>query len=312
MLVALLLTGFVVATAAGQSLVIRFFDVGQGDAALVVSPEGKSVLVDGGPDDDTVLQYLKQLNIDTLDLVVASHNHADHIRGLPSVLRSIVVRNYMDNGVPATTAVYQSVLDALIQDSVPYLNAVPRIVHLGSVDIRVLARPPDIETQNNSSVGLLLTYGKFKALFTGDAEFVERDFWRLYAEVAVVDLLKVAHHGSINGTDSLWTMVTRPCIAVISVGEGNRYGHPSPETLRSLQESGALVYRTDEVGTITVVVTVDGTIAIRTERGGLRYAKDSTLALSEGAESPIRETVSDSGERHVSRQGQRCEATMPP
>src|SRR5829696_9440055 len=112
--------------AAAQDLSIYFFDVGQGDAALVRSPEGKTVLIDAGPDEWTVAEHLKQLHIDTLDLVVASHNHADHIRGLPLILSTIPVQFYMDNGVPATTRIYQRVLEVVQERQIRYLEATPR------------------------------------------------------------------------------------------------------------------------------------------------------------------------------------------
>jgi competence protein ComEC len=252
--------------AAAQELTIYFFDVGQGDAALVKSPEGKTVLIDAGPDEWTVAEYLKQLHIDTLDLVVASHNHADHIRGLPSILSTIPARFYMDNGVPATTRIYQRVLEVVQQRQIRYLEATPRLIHLGSATIQVLPRPPDVHDQNNSSVGLLLTFHHVTALFTGDAEYLERDYWRNNANLPHVAILKVAHHGSINGTDDLFLEDLHPRFAVISVGAQNRYGHPSPETLGVLAASGVQVYRTDEVGTIKATITASGTVTLRPER----------------------------------------------
>jgi competence protein ComEC len=95
------------ASASAQSLTIRFLDVGQGDAALVVTPEGQRALIDAGPSGAGVANYVRALGYDTLDLVVASHNHADHIGGMAAVLQGAVVRFYLDNGLPHTTATYR-------------------------------------------------------------------------------------------------------------------------------------------------------------------------------------------------------------
>jgi competence protein ComEC len=253
--------------AAAQGLSIYFFDVGQGDAALVRSPEGKTLLIDAGPDESTVAEHLKQLHIDTLDLVVASHNHADHIRGLPLILSTIPVRFYMDNGVPATTRIYQRVLEVVQEHQIRYLEATQRVVQLGTATIQVLPRPPNVQDQNNSSVGLLLTFHGVTTLFTGDAEYLERDYWRSKAHLPHLAILKVAHHGSINGTDEPFIETLRPRFAIISVGAQNRYGHPSPETLRVLAGAGVEVYRTDEAGTIEVTIATDGTVTFHPERG---------------------------------------------
>ena len=247
-----------------QDLQIRFFDVGQGDAALITSPEGKNALIDAGPDPERVLGYLGALNVDSLDLVVASHNHADHIRGLPGVLTSIATRFYMDNGIPATTVIYRDVLTAVQGSGAQYLEASARIIRLGSVSLRVLPKPPGVETQNNGSVGILLTYGSFKALLTGDAEVAERSYWLQHDSIPTVSVLKVAHHGSWNGTDSAWVAATGPHIAIISVGADNQYGHPSSGTVELLHAVGAEVYRTDQVGTIEVTVRPDGRMRINT------------------------------------------------
>lgn len=277
--------------AAAQDLSIYFFDVGQGDAALVRSPEGKTLLIDAGPDEWTVAEHLKQLHIDTLDLVVASHNHADHIRGLPLILSTIPVRFYMDNGVPATTRIYQRVLEVVQERQIRYLEATPRSVQLGTATVQVLPRPPNVQSQNNSSVGLLLTFHGVTILFTGDAEYLERDYWRNNAHLPHITILKVAHHGSINGTDKPFLEALRPRFAVISDGAQNRYGHPSPETLRALAEAGVQVYRTDEFGTVEVAVTTNGTVTFHTERPSpgvrIRASEEQQLPASKVPEASV-------------------------
>jgi beta-lactamase superfamily II metal-dependent hydrolase len=260
--------GLLVTPAAAQDLVIRLFDVGQGDAALITSPEGKTALIDGGRNNGVANYDLYLLRVDTLDLVVASHNHADHIGGLWDILRTSTVRAYMDNGVPATTSIYYEVLAMLQARHIQYLAATPRTIHLGSASLRILPMPPGDRSQNNSSVGVLLRYGAFSALFTGDAEGKERQEWEAHASLPHVSVLKVAHHGAFNGTDDAWLDVIQPRVAVISVGAHNSYGHPSEQTLRALATVGAQVYRTDRDGDITIVVDSLGGFTIRTESGG--------------------------------------------
>jgi len=251
------------APAFAQDLVIRFFNVGQGDAALITSPEGKSALIDGGPNTGLASYDLDSLHIDTLDLMVASHNHADHLGGLWDILRTITVRAYMENGVAATSNAYFDVISMLHAKHVQYLAATPRTIQLGSVALRILPMPAPDKTQNNSSVGVLVTYRGFTALFTGDAEGKERTYWEAHAELPHVAVLKVAHHGSVNGTDPAWIEATRPMVAVISVGAKNMYHHPSEKTLSTLENAGAQVYRTDRDGDITVAVDSLGGFTVR-------------------------------------------------
>lgn len=255
------------------TLRLHFLDVRQGDAALVVSPENTRVLVDAGPSAAAVAQRLRALRVDTLDLVVASHNHADHIGGMAAVLRTFPVRFYMDNGKPHPTATYERVITALEASGVgggagtTYLEAAARTVELrGDARLRVLPVAPAARDQNNQSVGLALTFGDFTAVFTGDAERVARRHWLAEGLVPRATVLKVSHHGAENGTDSTWLARTRPCVAVISVGAGNRYGHPSPRTLHLLERIGARVFRTDLHGDIVVTARRDGRMSVRTQR----------------------------------------------
>src|SRR4051812_33444226 len=138
--------------------------VGQGDAALITTADGKHVLIDGGPDRHVVAQFLKERRIDTLDLVIASHAHADHIGGLPEVFSSVVVRAYMDNGIPYTTATYTRTLSAVEhEDGLQYLRPTARTITLGSTTLRILPPSRADNSQNNNSVGVLVEFGRFRA-----------------------------------------------------------------------------------------------------------------------------------------------------
>jgi len=204
--------------APAQTLTIRFLDVGQGDATLIVSPEGKRVLIDAGPGESAVGQWLGTAHVDTIDLAIASHNHADHIGGMAAVLTAIPVRYYLDNGVPHTTATYQRTIAAVEARGAQYLRPTARTITVGTARFRILPPPPGAEDRNNHSVGVLVEFGEFRALLTGDSELGELGYWLEQDSVPQVQVVKVAHHGSANGTSIAWVQRTRPQIAVISVG----------------------------------------------------------------------------------------------
>ena len=250
------------------ALKIVYFDVGQGDAALVTTPSGRKILVDAGPSATLVADRLRALHVDTLDLVVASHNHADHIGGMAAVLSSVVVRNYLEHGMPQTTATYAALVRVLEQRHVPVLRAIPRRIDLGQgTSARVITGPATATTQNNRSIGLLVTHGAFSALFTGDSEGPERAYWEDSAGLGAITALKVSHHGSINGTDARFLNYTHPCIAIISVGNPNKFGHPSPRVLDELRTASVGVYRTDIGGQVMLQGFVDGHVVVSRATG---------------------------------------------
>jgi beta-lactamase superfamily II metal-dependent hydrolase len=246
---------------APERLELTFFDVGQGDAMLIRSPEGKTALVDAGPGD--LAAQLHRLGVDTIDLAVASHAHADHIGGMAEVIDRFPVRYYLDNGMPHTTSTYRRLMELVRERDLTYLRAEPRALRLGSATIRVLPPDPGAEEQNDGSVGLVVEFGTFRALLTGDAETgALAHFVRL--GVPQVTILKAAHHGSRNGVSPAWLAATRPQIVVISCGRENPYGHPHAWALRYYGGAGAEIYRTDRDGTITVLADGEGTYEVLT------------------------------------------------
>ena len=259
-----------------QTLKLRFLDVGQADAAGLVTPEGKKVLIDAGAGGLPLMSYLRAMRFDTVDLVVASHAHADHIGGMPDVFAGAVVRSYLDNGLHHTTATYQRTLAAVAASDARYFQPTARTITVGSVTLRVLPPPPGASDQNGASVGLLLEYGAFRALFTGDSDLQELEYWLARDSIPSVQVLKVAHHGSGNGTSEAWARWTRPAVAVISVGGNNAYGHPAPYVVATWEAVGATVYRTDRDGTIDVDARSDGTFYVTT--GVVVDASDTTTA----------------------------------
>jgi len=244
-----------------STLSILFLDVGQGDAVLIVTPEHKRILIDAGPGMTSARRELWE-GPDTIDLVIASHNHDDHIGGMAWVFDRFVVRAYMDNGVPHPTATYQRTMRAVEAESTQYLRAEQRTITVGSVMLRIL--PPLLVdgTQNDNSVGVLLEFGKFRALFTGDAEQRQLSRWLRDQRIPRVQVLKAAHHGARNGFTPLLAQVAKPGAVFVSVAARNGYGHPAPSVLRAWERAGARIYRTDRDSTIIVRGKFDGSYEV--------------------------------------------------
>ena len=239
------------------SVQITFLDVGQADAVLIRAPDGQTALIDAGRTNPVYL--LRDMGIDNIDLLVATHPHADHIGGMVDVLNAIPVRFYMDNGQPHTTATYRSLLSTLQQRTdITYLAAKPRTISLGSAEIEVLPLPPmNGVDHNNRSVGLVFRFGSFTAFLSGDSEVQELTHFLRQRVVPDVTLLKAPHHGSDNGFTRDFLQTSRPEVVVISVG-GNSYGHPRPEALYAYEAVAEGVYRTDLHGHVTILGYEDG------------------------------------------------------
>ncbi len=245
------------AHASDTVLRITFLDVGQGDAVLLQAPEGQTALVDAGP--GNVVPLLRGLGVERIDLLVATHPHADHIGGMAGVIESLPVRFYMDNGDPHTTQTYGRLLAALDdRPEITYLEATPRTISLGSASIEVLPLlPRGTAGLNDRSVALVVRFGDFKAFLSGDSEV--RQLSHLVGQRAVPDVavLKAAHHGSDNGFTGEFLRAAAPEVVVISVGR-NSYGHPRPEALAAYTSAGAAVLRTDLHGHVEIRGYGDG------------------------------------------------------
>ena len=267
---------------------VCFFDVGQGDAVLIQSPSGQNVLYDGGPSTASVLDHLRRLGVSRLDLVIASHNHADHITGLAAVLDRFRPRFYMDNGIPATTQIYQRVLESVRSSGSQLLEPSARLISLGDVAIQVLPPPGNLSwEQNNNSIGIIVEYGEFRLSLAGDADQREWDWW-LKSQANLlrpVQVHKASHHGSSNGDISAAISRLAPKSVVISVGGNNGYGHPAAEALALYRD--ATVYRTDLHGTIVVEANQSGQYAVHTGQGEAPRPPPATTTTAIPAITPI-------------------------
>jgi competence protein ComEC len=251
-------------------LKIHFVDVGQGDGVLIQTPSGHTVVYDAGENPNRMREYLEAAGVMEVDLAIASHNHADHVGGLPSVIRTFTPEFYMDNGVPTTTLAYTRVLEAAAEVGAQLLEPNERRISLGSVVLNI-APPPGIPAwdQNDNSIGIVLQYGSFRLSLAGDAEPREWASWLLNHGTLLgpVDVHKSSHHGSVNGDTANGIAALSPNVVIIGVGAGNPYRHPELQTLRMYADVGASVFRTDTNGTVIVEVQPTGTYQIHVERG---------------------------------------------
>lgn len=249
-----------------QPVVVTFLDVGQGDAVVIEAPDGSFAMIDAGR--ASPLRHLVRLGVDELALLVASHAHADHIGGLDDVLTARPVGSYLDNGVPHSTDTYLELMAHVERLDVRYLEALPRTISLGAVTLEVLPMPRATDDQNNRSVGLLLRYGAFSALLTGDSEYEQLDYWVRTGALDDVVLLKAPHHGSADGFTYSFLDVVRPEVVVVSVGADNPYGLPRAEALAAYSSYAERVARTDRDGHVTVLGYPDGGFDVRVDDAG--------------------------------------------
>ena len=249
---------------------IHFVDVGQGDAVLVQTPAG-NVVYDAGENPERMREYLVATGISSVGVVIASHNHADHIGGLPSLIRAFRPVYYMDNGISASTQVYARVLEAVAAAGTQLIQPTARKVVMGNASFTVVPPPgiPDWD-QNDNSIGVVIEYGEFRLSLAGDAEPREWAWWRVHQPEWLqrpVHVHKASHHGSSNGDTVEGITALSPEVVVAGVGAGNTYGHPDPTALQLYAGAGSQVFRTDFHGTVIVEAHLSGTYTVRVERG---------------------------------------------
>ena len=235
---------------------VHFIDVGQADSAFIELGNGQTMLIDAGRSGGDVVDYIRNLQYETIDYVVASHPHDDHIGGMATVLNSFNIGKMYMPKQAHTISAFTNMLDVIENKGIDLYTAKAgtNILSSGNINIDVLAPFSERNSNlNNVSAVVRITYGKTVMLFTGDAEHVIEN--QLLNSGVDADVLKVGHHGAGSASSSSFIKAVSPDIAVISVGEGNSYGHPHADTLAILNEVGADIYRTDEQGTI--VVTAD-------------------------------------------------------
>ena len=251
----------------GGSFQIHFIDVGQADAALVIC-DGHYMLIDGGnaEDSDLVYAYLERHGAKHLDYMVASHAHEDHIGGLSGALNYAAVDTAFCPVTEYSSKVFQNMVKYLGEQGKSLTVPAPGDkFSLGSAQVEILGPVKEYDDTNDTSIVLRIDYGETSFLFTGDMETgAERDLLDSGADVRAT-VLKAGHHGSDTSTSYQFLRAVMPQYTVISVGEGNSYGHPSDEVLSRFRDAGTEVYRTDMQG--HVIAESDGkTVTFRTEK----------------------------------------------
>lgn len=240
-------------------LTVHYIDVGQADAILVACG-GEYMLIDAGEDDgdDRVIHYLTDLGIDEIDLVVATHAHSDHIGEMGDVLNAIPAVEVWYPEYRHGTKTEQRFLTAVDGCGANlYEPELGDTYDLGGATVTVLGPVKEYDDPNDMSIVVLVQFGDDRFLFTGDMEntdAAENDLVAYWGEEALrADVLKVGHHGARTSTSYHFLRSVSPSYAVISVGEGNKYGHPTTEALTILGQAEVYVYRTDYMGTVVAV-----------------------------------------------------------
>ncbi|MGI8517785.1 MAG: ComEC/Rec2 family competence protein, partial [Acidimicrobiia bacterium] len=226
---------------------VAFLDVGQGDAALIATREGRMIMIDAGPDPRQLWEALRRQRVKALDLIIATHPHDDHIGGLVGLAGRLPIGLVWFAGDRHLSATWDQIEIEMDAQGVPLqVPSLSTTVVLGEVTIEVLGPERHYEDPNDESIVVLVEGPGVSVLMTGDIEIAaQTDIGPLD-----VDVLKVPHHGGATSQIG-WLVATTPQVAVVSVGE-NDFGHPHPSITDALAEAGVQIQRTDRQGDVVI------------------------------------------------------------
>ena len=238
-----------------DTLQLHFIDVGQADAILV-SNQGKYMLVDGGNTDDSnlVFSYLKKHNVSHLDYVVCTHAHEDHVGGLSGALTAATASRVFAPITDYDTQAFRNfVAKAAERKCTVEIPTAGTVFQLGNATVTVVGPVKQYNDTNNTSIVLRIVFGETSFLLTGDMETTaEADLLDAGTELRST-LLKLGHHGSNTSTSYRFLREVAPTYGIISVGTDNSYGHPNGEVLSRLRDADVMLYRTDLQGDIICI-----------------------------------------------------------
>ena len=248
---------------------VQIIDVGQADCTLIKMPDGQNMLIDAGNNSDGgyLVDYLENEGVEKIDFLIGTHPHADHIGGMDDIIENFEIGKIYMPRVTSNTQTFEEVLQAIKDKGLKIETATAgKTVLEGEVFAQFISPVGEYyEELNDYSAVLKLTYGSKSFLFMGDAEaLAEKEILQKFDVKS--DVLKVGHHGSSTSSHNAFLKAVNPEIAVISVGEGNDYGHPHKSVLKRLEKIGTGLYRTDLNGTVKIYC--DGTsIEVKCEKG---------------------------------------------
>lgn len=238
-----------------KDLKVHFLDVGQADSTLLELPNSEVALIDGGNKGDGkfLVNYIKNLDIEKIDYIIATHPHADHIGGLLEVIETFDIGKVYMPGKTANTKIFEELLIGIKKKDLKITQAKDGIIILDQGDLNLSILSPANDTYkkaNDYSIVNKLIYKDVSLLFTGDAEVTaEKELIDNDMDLSS-DVLKVGHHGSDTSSTDEFLNNVKPRYAVISCGINNKYGHPDPLVIQRLKSRDIKVLRTDEMGTI--------------------------------------------------------------
>lgn len=245
-----------------ELMYVHYINVDQGDSILIQA-NNKNLLIDSGPKSHKkqLVQFLNSLNISTLDYVIATHPHDDHIGNMNTVINSYKINSFYAPKVYSNAKSFEQMIDALKSKSLK-IHPIKRdcnTIDLGpDIKIQVLSPISDsYDNENNYSPIIKVSFGNTSFLFTGDAESEVENQLLSFNDNLEADVLKIGHHGSSSSTSDCFLSKVNPKYAVISVGKDNIYGHPNKNTLLKLKNSNINILRTDMLNNITFIS--DGT-----------------------------------------------------
>ncbi|AOR24065.1 ComEC/Rec2 family competence protein [Clostridium taeniosporum] len=258
-----------------NNIVIHYIDVGQGDASLI-QVNNMNMLIDSGPKESRkkILNYLNSLNIEKLDYVIATHPHEDHIGNMAKIIRNFKVDKFYAPKVENSSSSFEKMVDALKDKKlkINVLNKNTTSLYLGN-NTRITVFSPtknSYDNLNNYSPVMKIQYGNTSFLFTGDAEKeIENEILLDSNNNIKSDVIKIGHHGSSTSSTKTFIEKVNPSIAIISVGNDNKFNHPNKSVIDRLKKNNTKIYQTNKEHTI--ILSSNGHKIIKNNKTPLAY-----------------------------------------